>query len=305
MKRALGLIFITAACIAGFLFMGGSQQGIVFIIIPFILLALFLYSREIGRSFRTLHRRIFSPVINEEKRINWMITNKIAATEQKMIATEQALGKFATAITDYAEHLSSHTSAIQGLNEASHELKKGAAEQNRALIHFMDNMEPPEDRRETPAWRIEPPVPAPEKRVFSFEEPVTEPVNKVPENYQTQFPPGCARNRQEIAIGAHTARMEILHAIKHSSDTRYVHGHRPLSTAVSAARREIPHAINYSGDMRYVHGHQPLPPEPPAARPERPRGRQALVTEALAAEKEILGAINQLNSKLSKSSYQV
>ncbi len=301
MKRALGLIFITASCIAGFLFMGGSQQGIAFIVIPFTLLALFLYSQEIGRSLRALHRRIFSPVINEEKRINWMITSKIAATEEKMIATEEALGKFATAITDYAQHLSSHTSAIQGLNEASHELKKGAAEQNLALMRFMDNREPPEPGRETPHWKIEPPAPAPEKRMFSFEEPATEPVPKMPEKDQTQFPPGCARNRQERDAAAHAARKEILQAIRHSGDTPYVQGHRPLSTLASTARREIPHTVNYSSGTRYVHGHRPIPPEPPAARPKRPLGRRALVTEALAAEKEILGAINQLNNKLSES----
>jgi hypothetical protein len=305
MKRALGLILITAACIAGFLFMEGSQQGIAFIVIPFILLALFLFSHEISRGLRTLHRWIFSPVINEEKRINWMITSKIAATEEKMMATEEALGKFATAITDYAQHLSSHTSAIQGLNEASHELKKGAAEQNLALMRFMDNREPPEPRRETPAWKIEPSAPAPEKRMFSFEEPSTEPVSKMPEKEQTQFPPGCARNRQEKDAAAHTARKEILYTIRHSGDKSYVQGHRPISTAASTARREIPHAVNYSSGTRYVQGHRPIPPEPPAARTERPRGRQALVTEALAAEKEILGAINRLNNELGESSPQV
>jgi hypothetical protein len=305
MKRALGLILITAACIAGFLFMEGSQQGIAFIVIPFILLALFLFSHEISRGLRTLHRWIFSPVINEEKRINWMITSKIAATEEKMMATEEALGKFATAITDYAQHLSSHTSAIQGLNEASHELKKGAAEQNLALMRFMDNKEPPEPRRETPAWKIEPSTPAPEKRMFSFEEPATEPVSKMPEKDQTRFPPGCARNRQERDAAAHTARKEILYAIRHSGDKPYVQGHRPISTGTSAARREMPHAVNYLSGTRYVHGHRPIPPEPPAARTERPRGRQALVTEALAAEKEILGAINRLNNDLGESSPQV
>jgi hypothetical protein len=305
MKRAFGLIFITAACVAGFLFMEGRQQGIAFIVIPFILLALFLYSHEIGRGLRTLHRWVFSPVINEEKRINWMITSKIAATEEKMMATEEALGKFATAITDYAQHLSSHTSAIQGLNEASHELKKGAAEQNLALMRFMDNREPAEPRRETPHWKIEPSAPAPEKRLFNFEEPATEPVSKMPEKDQTQFPPGCARNRQEMDAAAHTARKEILHVIRHSGDKPYVQGHRPVSTTASAARREIPHAVNYSSSARYVQGHRPVPAEPPAARPERPRGRRALVTEALAAEKEILGAINQLNNELGESSSQV
>jgi signal peptidase I len=117
-----------------------SQQGVIFAIIAIALLALFLYGGEILRGGGFVHRGIFSPVINEEKRANRMLSRKIEATEQKMGNTEQALEKFSLAVTEYAKHLASHTSAIQGLADASHELKRGAAEQNRVLAAIMDNV---------------------------------------------------------------------------------------------------------------------------------------------------------------------
>ncbi len=117
-----------------------SQQGVIFIIIALALLAIFLYGGEIARGGSFIHRGIFAPVINEEKRANRTLTRKIEATEEKMTNTEQALDKFASAVAEYAQHLASHTSAIQGLAEASHELKRGAAEQNRVLMSLVQNM---------------------------------------------------------------------------------------------------------------------------------------------------------------------
>jgi signal peptidase I len=117
-----------------------SKQGMIFAIIAIALLALFLYGGELSRGGGWVHRGIFSPIINEEKRSNRMITRKIESSEKKMDHTEQALEKFSLAVAEYAKHLASHTSAIQGLSEASHELKKGAAEQNRVLAALLDNL---------------------------------------------------------------------------------------------------------------------------------------------------------------------
>jgi signal peptidase I len=118
-----------------------SQQGLIFVIIGLILLAIFLYGSELSRGGSTVHRGIFAPVINEEKRSNRLLTRKIDVTEKKMEHTEQALEKFATAIAEYAQHLASHTSAIKSLAEASHELKKSAAEQNKVISYLIKNME--------------------------------------------------------------------------------------------------------------------------------------------------------------------
>ncbi len=126
-----------------------SQQGMIFAIIALLLLALFLYGTEIGRGGGWVHRGIFSPILNEEKRANRLLSRKLEGTEKKIENTEQALEKFSTAVAEYAKHLASHTSAIQGLSEASHELKRGASEQNRVLSAIMDNVVKSQQRPET------------------------------------------------------------------------------------------------------------------------------------------------------------
>jgi signal peptidase I len=136
-----------------------SQQGMIFVIVALFLLALFLYGGELSHGGNVLHKRLFAPVINEEKRTNRVLTNKIDATEQRMNSTERALNNFAAAIELYAHHLSSHTSAIQGLSDASQELKKGAADQNRVLRHLMETLEKPESKKEDVVSRVEPAVP--------------------------------------------------------------------------------------------------------------------------------------------------
>jgi len=96
------------------------------------------------------------------------------STEKMTEGTQQALEKFDSAIEVYAEHLKSHTSAIQGLSEASQELKKGAAEQNKVLGHLVEAMEQKGPVRE----EVTPPT-----------EPMIAKVEKV------KFPPGCFRTR--------------------------------------------------------------------------------------------------------------
>jgi len=164
-----------------------SQQGTIFAIIAIALLAFFLYGGEITRGGNRIHRGIFAPVINEEKRSNQALTHKIEATEQKMNNTEQALEKFAAAVAEYAQHLASHTSAIQGLSEASHELKKGAAEQNRVLISLVENMGKSGTLKETKAVKIDTPAARPE--------PAAEKPAKPPYDELEKGIPGCARKR--------------------------------------------------------------------------------------------------------------
>jgi signal peptidase len=163
-----------------------SQQGLIFAIIALALLAIFLYGNELSRGGGWLHRGIFSPVINEEKRANRLLSRKIESTEKKMDATEQALVQFSAAVSEYAKHLSSHTSAIQGLAEASQELKKGAAEQNRVLAAIMDNVA---KKQEAPAAKTEaPPPPKPETGEVK-------PVHEIREPAGQSQPIGCARGQ--------------------------------------------------------------------------------------------------------------
>ena len=172
-----------------------SQQGMIFIIVALALLALFLYSDELFLGGRKLQRGIFSPVIRESYRTNRVFSQKLESNEQRMNSTEQALGKFASAIELYAQHLASHTSAIQGLSEASHELKRSAAEQNRVLMHFAQNLGQKVTDKELALPE------APDEGIIS-EIGLTppEPEEIAPEadmHIKTSFPPGCIKGHHE------------------------------------------------------------------------------------------------------------
>jgi len=169
-----------------------SQQGLIFIVIALFLLTIYLYAEEISRGRKKLHRGIFAPVIQEsqhtsqalEQRIDQRIHSteqeverRIETTEKGMEYTQQALNNFASAMNEYAKHLQSHTSAIQGLSEASHELKRGAADQNKVLarmLEFMEQTPPPPEKTEKTA----PPE-----------------VKKPPRTKEKKYPPGCYRSR--------------------------------------------------------------------------------------------------------------
>ncbi len=102
-----------------------SQQGLIFIAVALFLFALFLYADEINRGRRTIHRGIFAPIIEENQHTSQVLEQRMESTEKGMEHTQQALNSFASAVAEYAKHLQSHTAAIQGLSEASQELKKG------------------------------------------------------------------------------------------------------------------------------------------------------------------------------------
>ena len=146
-----------------------SDYGLIFTIIGLCLLAVYLYADELGRGRQTVQRGIFAPVIEASQRSSRVLEQRIETTEKGMVGTQQALNNFAGAIAEYAEHLKSHTSAIQGLSEASQELRKGAAEQNKVLIHLMETME----QRAPKAEEVKPEV------------------------EEIKFPPGCVRSRRQ------------------------------------------------------------------------------------------------------------
>jgi uncharacterized membrane-anchored protein YhcB (DUF1043 family) len=116
---------------------------------------------------------------------NHALTRQVEATEKKMDATEQALKDFTAAIAEYAKHLSSHTGAIQGLAEASQELKKSAAFQNNVILDLIKNTEDAIVRREallkTVKLDIAPPASPPKK-------PVKPAWEKAPVSYRAAHP---------------------------------------------------------------------------------------------------------------------
>jgi len=128
-----------------------SQQGLIFVIVSLCLLTLYLYAEELSRGSGRVQKGLLAPVIEANRSSNHLLEQRIATTEKTMASTGEALGKFASAVEVYAEHLNSHTSAIQGLSEASQELKQGAAEQNKVLARLIKVTEQTAPRREEKA----------------------------------------------------------------------------------------------------------------------------------------------------------
>jgi len=151
-----------------------SQQGLIFVVVALALFAFYLYANDLGRGGQKIHRGIFAPVIEETERGGEKLAERIGTTEKVMARDQQALSSFASAMAEYAEHLRSHTSAIQGLAEASHELRRGAAEQNKVLERIMLTME----QKGPSSSEVMPPAP----RVTPVRE-------------KGKYPPGCVRSR--------------------------------------------------------------------------------------------------------------
>ena len=118
-----------------------STQGLVFVIIALCLLAIYFYGSEITEGRQIVHRRLLGPVLDENRRSNRIMEKSAETTAKTMQSTQEALQSFSSAIAEYAVHLKSHTSAIQGLSDASQELKQGAGEQNRILANIAKSME--------------------------------------------------------------------------------------------------------------------------------------------------------------------
>ncbi|HEY32153.1 MAG TPA: GAF domain-containing protein [Dehalococcoidia bacterium] len=79
------------------------------------------------------HSEHFTHIIEKKQRTGQL-------PEEWMSRTEQALQELSAAIAEYAVHLKSHTAAIQGLSEASQELRQSAAEQNRVLANLVETI---------------------------------------------------------------------------------------------------------------------------------------------------------------------
>jgi|GEM_PF-673336 len=134
-----------------------NQAGTFFVVIAVILFALFLYSSEIADGLRRRYRAFVSPIVDETHRVGLVLSNRFEGTEK-------ALESFAGAMQQYAVHMASHTSAIQGLSEASQALKNSAIEQNHILANLSHSLETEKTVREVA--RVERVVDELEKRTL-------------------------------------------------------------------------------------------------------------------------------------------
>jgi len=157
-----------------------SQQGLIFVITALSLLTFYLYMDELSLGRRKVHEGIFAPVIRDSRRRSRVIERRTEQVERGMLSTQQSLEQFTGAIAEYAQHLKSHTSAIQGLSDASHELKNGAVEQNKILTHLVERIE-----QQPFIGGVPKESETPEREELAPQ------VEKVP------FPPGCVKSRRQ------------------------------------------------------------------------------------------------------------
>jgi transcriptional regulator with GAF, ATPase, and Fis domain len=127
-------------------------------------------------------------------------------SEDWMTRTERTLRELTEAISEYALHLKSHTAAIQGLSEASQELKHSAAEQNRVLADLVNAI------TQTP----------------SIKEPVTAGEQEPPPPLEKDsYPPGCYNSQRKPAREETLAEKQRKLLEKRGASKRPVRGSRP------------------------------------------------------------------------------
>ena len=127
-------------------------------------------------------------------------------SDEWMTRTEQTLRELTEAISEYALHLKSHTAAIQGLSEASQELKRSAAEQNRVLADLVDAIRQTPSRTEPATTDDQEPAPPPEK---------------------STHPLGCYHGHRQSTHPETLAEKQRKLLEKRGAGKRPVHGRRP------------------------------------------------------------------------------
>jgi signal peptidase len=120
-----------------------SEYETILALIAIVILAVLFYSKEllsmlnVSRLFNTA----LPPIIKENRRANILLT-------MRFNRTEKALDNLAAAIQVYAQHLASHTSAVQDLSEASQALKMSSAEQNQIFIRLTEGFKQQKSEKE-------------------------------------------------------------------------------------------------------------------------------------------------------------
>lgn len=106
-----------------------SKQGMYFMVIVLILLAIYFYGGDIQQKWQKTRRSFLAPVFEENQKI-------VQRQNEVMEMSAKSLQQFSDAMSEYAKHLASHTAAIQGLASASQELRDAAREQNKMFASW-------------------------------------------------------------------------------------------------------------------------------------------------------------------------
>jgi signal peptidase I len=182
-----------------------NRLAMVFIIVVIVLLALFLYANEISLGIGRIFRNTLSPIVEENHRTDLVLSHRFESTER-------ALDNFANAMQLYAQHMASHTSAIQGLSDASQSLRGSAAEQNRILGHLTKAYIQEKSKREVST--VERVVKEIERKTIEALQAKDELEKKIPGQFIRpreeqllreilQSPPGCVVNPKALIARAH------------------------------------------------------------------------------------------------------
>lgn len=100
-----------------------SKQGQTFAILAVLLLAFELYANDLNSARKNAQKKILAPVLEQNDTL-------IKGQQQAGKTSAKALEQFAVAMSEYAQHLASHTSAVKDLASASQEMLKAIHEQN-------------------------------------------------------------------------------------------------------------------------------------------------------------------------------
>jgi hypothetical protein len=104
-----------------------SRMGMILVPVFVVLVALLLYLGDILAAYRRRYRESLSPpLVEDSHRVSLVLSNRFEGAEK-------AIESFASAMQQYAQHMDSHTNAIQGLGEASQALESGAAGMEQVL----------------------------------------------------------------------------------------------------------------------------------------------------------------------------
>lgn len=113
-----------------------SRQGFIFLISLVVLLGFYFYGEDIDRWRKKLQNGFLAPIVQQNEAL-------AQRQEQTSQIVSSALEQFAGTMSEYAQHLASHTAAIKDLASASQELKECAAKQNEVLMRLLETMGEP------------------------------------------------------------------------------------------------------------------------------------------------------------------
>jgi hypothetical protein len=189
-----------------------SRTGMILVPIFVVLLALLLYFSGIIAGFRRRYRESLSPLLEDSHRVSLVLSNRFEGAEK-------AIESFASAMQQYAEHMDSHTSAIQDLGEASQALESSAAEQDQVLDR--SSQTPDEPKPESEISGVEKVVSDLEKRTQlvlqvrdelegnKLDDELPSPAEAPPPEAEKQSPPGCLGNPKVLYKKEHFVKPNV------------------------------------------------------------------------------------------------